>query len=314
MRAAALSLACAATLLAQDAEVAALLSPAPAIFAGVAKSGNLAAAVCEDGKLRLWTLPKGKVTRTLDLAGRNIYSFALSGDGRWVAAGDFAGLLTVWNTATGAPRMRLEMSAYAIALTFSADGNRLAVAPARGPVGIYEVSSGSKLAQLPSTLGGTQAMAFSRDGAHIATSDSDTAVRVYNSRNGELLARHTDFVLEPLAAAFTADGKQLLAGGADKVIAVLDAGSGAPVRKSARLDDPVAFLDVSPDGALTAAGLMHADNLLMPGHLLISETATGKQVRDWLPPERMLGGTWTEEGHLLAVFNAQKGLRVWRVY
>jgi hypothetical protein len=64
----------------------------------------------------------------------------------------------------------------------------------------------------------------------------------------------------------------------------------AVVRKSGNLDDPVSFLDTSPDGRLVAATLLHADNMLMPRPVIVSETASGRRVMQWLPPTFALGG------------------------
>lgn len=314
MRALVLGLMLAGPILAQPAEIATLATPAPASSFVLAKSGKLAAAVCEDQKLRVWTLPQANLVRTIDLGGRNVYTAGLSADGGWIALADFGGSHTVWSTATGATRMQLQLPSYPFALVFSPDGERLAIASAGEPVQIYEVASGKKLFELQRAIGGSQNVAFSQDSQRIATADSDTVVRIYDGRNGELLARYTDFLLEPLAASFTADGKQLVTAGGDKVIAVLDASTGRVVRKSAKMADPVAYLEVSPDGALTAAGLMHADNLLMPAPLIISETASGKKVREWLPPSRVLGGGWTNDGQFLAATGAKQGLTIWRVH
>jgi hypothetical protein len=129
--------------------------------------------------------------------------------------------------------------------------------------------------ELQRPIGGTSALAFSRDGSRIATADADTAIRVYDTRAGKISPPNTDFLLEPLALAFTADGKQLVTGG-DKVMASLDVASGKLIRKSGKLDDPVAALDISPDGTLVAAMLLHADNMLLPGLVIVSETASGQ--------------------------------------
>jgi len=312
-REACLTLLLAATLHSQPAQYATLASPASANWFLLARSGKTAVAVCRDQKLRVWVLPEGRLSQTIDLGRRSLDSLAISDDGAWIAAGDHNGMYSIWNASTGARQMQLEMPYYPFAMAFSPDGKRLAIAPGAEPVQVLDVMSGKKLFELQRTIGGSQSIAFSRDGGRIATADSDTVVRIYDGRNGELLARHTDFLLEPLAAAFSSDGKQLLAAGADKVIAVLDAATGGVVRKSAKLADPVAYLDVSPDGALTVAGLMHADNLLMPAPLLISETKTGRQVQEWLPATRLLGGGWTSDGHLLVATGTEKGLHLWRV-
>jgi len=294
-------------------EVAVLATPAQATSFLLAKSGRLAGAVCDDRKLRLWALPEGRMLRVVDLGGRHIDLVAMSEDGGRIAAGDHGGGYSVWETATGAELMHLQMPFYPAALAFSRDGKRLAIAPVGEPVQIYDPASGQKLVELQRPTGGSAAVAFSRDGGRIATADTDTAVRIYDTHNGEMLARNADFLLEPLAAAFTAEGKVLLAAGGDKFIAFLDTASGSVIRKSAKAIDPVTYLEVSPDGSFVAAMLMHAANMAMPAPWLILETASGRKVQEWLPASLALGGGWTKEGGLLVATVSEKALHIWRV-
>jgi dipeptidyl aminopeptidase/acylaminoacyl peptidase len=312
MRAFAAGLMLVYSLRAQPSQLATLATPVRATSFVLAKTGRLAGAVCEDGKLLLWTLPEGRMLRTIDL-GRNIDIVAMSEDGGWIAAGDHGGSYTVWDTSTGARQMHVQMPFYPFALAFSPDGKRLAIAPVGEPVEIYDPASGQKLFELPRTTGGSAAVSFSRDGGRIATADTDTVVRIYDARNGEMLARNAEFLLVPLTAAFTPDGKQLVTAGGDKVIALLDAATGNVIRKSTKAADPVLYMHVSPDGALVAAMLMHADNMLMAAPLVISETASGREVQEWLPPSLALGGGWTKDGRLLVATATEKALHIWRV-
>ena len=301
------------SLLAQPSELATFATPASATSFVLAKTGRLAGAVCEDRKLRLWTLPERRMQRTIDLEGRDIDAVAISEDGSSIAAGDHGGGYTVWDTSTGSRRMHVQMPFYPFALAFSPDGRRLAIAPVGQAVQIYDAMSGKRLFELQHPTGGTAAIAFSRDGGRIATADADTVVRIYDARNGEMLARNAEFLLVPLTAAFTPDGKQLLAGGGDKVIALLDTATGNVIRKDAKAADPVSYLHVSPNGDLVAALLMHANNMLMPAPVVISETASGRKVQEWLPASRALGGGWTNDGHLLLATATEKALHIWRV-
>ncbi len=280
----------------------------------LSKTGRLAGAVCGDGKLRLWSLPEGRLLRTIELGDRSLDVVTLSPDGSSLAAGDHQGKYTVWDTATGVEQMDMKLSFYPIALAFSPDGRRLAIAPAGEPVQILDLATRTKLVELRRPIGGSEALAFSRDGSHIAAADADTVVRIYDARTGELLPSNADFLLEPLAVAFTADGKQLVTGGGDKVVASLDVASGKLIRRSQKLDDPVASLDISPDGALVAATLLHADNMLMPGLVIVSETASGRRVTEWLPATLALGGGWTNDGRLLIATASDNALHVWRVH
>lgn len=298
----------------QPAEIATLATPAEARSFVLARTGRLAAAVCADGKLRLWSLPDGSLVRTIALGDRAIDLTAISASGYSVAVGDHAGGYTAWDTSTGAEQLSLQLPFYPTALAFSPDGAKLAIAPVGEPVAIYDLASRAKLVELQRPVGGTAAVAFSRDGSRIAAGDADTVVRIYDVRTGALLSAHTDFLLEPLAVAFTTDGAELVTGGADKVVAFLDVATGRPVRKSGKLDDPVAFLDVSPDGALVAATLMHADNLTMPGPVIVSETSSGRRVARWVPSTLALGGGWTDDGRLLIGTATDTAVHVWRVH
>jgi len=292
-------------------EVTTLSTPAKATSFVLAKTGRIAGAVC-DRTLRVWALPEGQVLRTIDLGDRLIDLTAISDSGGAIAAGDHGGGYTVWDSSTGAVLLTLSMPFYPSALIFSPDGRRLAIAPVGEPVRIYDLASHSKAAELQRPVGGTAALAFSRDGSRIAAADADTVVRIYDAHSGALLANYAGFLLESLAAAFTADGKQLVTGG-DKVMATVDVATGALIRKSGKLDDPVSFLDVSSNGALVAATLMHADNMLMPGPVIVSETASGRRVMQWLPPTLALGGGWTNDGHLLIATATEAAVHVWRV-
>jgi WD40 repeat protein len=301
------------SLAAQPSELATLATSARATSFVMAKTGRMAGAVCEDRKLLLWTLPEGRMLRTIDLGGRNIDAVAISEEGGWIAAGDHGGGYTVWDTSTGARQMHVQMPFYPFALAFSSDGKRLAIAPVGEPVQIYDPASGQKLFELQRTTGGSAAVSFSRDGGRIATADSDTVVRIYDARNGEMLARNAQFLLVPLTAAFTPDGKQLVAAGGDKIIALLDTATGNVIRKSAKTADPVLYTQVSPDGVMVAALLMHADNMLLAAPLVISETASGRKVQEWLPPSLALGAGWTKDGRLLVATATEKALHIWRV-
>ena len=294
-------------------EIATLAADAEPWSVVIARNGRVAAAVCEDHSLRVWALPGGTPLPRIDLGRREIYTMAISPDGRTIVAGDFGGEYSVWQTVTGTEQAHLRLGFYPSALAFSADGSRLAIAPVGEPIQIYDVAANRKLRELQRPVGGTAALAFSRDGRSLAAADADTVVRLYDAATGELLKSNTEFLLEPLAAAFSADGRQLLTGGGDKWMATIDVATGKTTMKSGKLDDPVTNIDVSPDGSWVAALLMHADNLTLPAPVIVSEIATGRRVMQWLPPSRALWSGWTDDGQLLLATADKRAVRIWRV-
>jgi WD40 repeat protein len=294
-------------------EVATLATPAHAGSVVLAKTGRLAAADCADGKLRLWSIPDGRLQREIDLARRHIDALALTADGSRIAAADHGGAFTIWDTSTGATLAQLQMPFYPSAMAFSHDDRTLAIAATGDSVQLINAGSGRKLLELQRPVGGTTAVTFSRDDRRIGTADADTVVRIYDARSGALLAQNANFLLEPLAVDFSADGRQLLAAGADEIIAAVDTSSGNVIRKSAKAVDPVAYLEVSADGRLLAAALMHAANLTSPAPIVISDMASGRTVQEWLPGSLFYGGTWTTDGRLLVATASEKALHIWRV-
>jgi len=295
-------------------EIASLATPAEPWSFVMSTNGRVAASLCADGQIRVWSMPDGTPLPSISLGQRRLYGMTISPDGGTIAGGDFDGEYSIWQSATGAERAHLRLGYYPSALAFSHDGSRLAIAPVGEPVQIYDVANTRRLFELQRPVGGTAALAFSRDGSRLAAADADTVVRLYDARSGELLKSHTDFLLEPLAAAFGADGQALFTGGGDKWLATVDVATGKTTRKSGKLDDPVMAIDVSPDGALVATLLMHADNLTMPAPVIVSEAATGRRVTQWMPKERALWSGWTTDGRLLLATGGDRAVHIWRVH
>jgi WD40 repeat protein len=307
------SLAASAATSAAVTELAAVETPARAGSIVFAKTGRLIAADCADSKLRVWSVPDGRLQREIDVSGRDVDVLVISDNGKEIAIGDHGGGYTIWDTLTGATLVQVRMAFYPAAMVFSHDGGTLAIAPTGDPVELIDTASGKKRLELQRPLGGTAAIAFSRDDRLVATGDADTVVRVYDAGSGALQAQNADFLLEPLAIDFSVDGRQLIAGGADRLVAAVDTRTGNVLRKSAKVIDPIAYLEVSTDGRLLAAALMHGADLTQPAPLLISEMASGRIVQEWTPGDRVRGGTWTTDGRLLVATTSGNVLHVWRV-
>jgi WD40 repeat protein len=296
-----------------NAETTRLPLPAQAASVALSASANRAAVVCHDGKLRVWDLAEARLLRVIALTNGNINYTAISSGGRWIFTGDHSGNVVVWDSDTGQAKLQLQSQHYPSTAAFSRDGNWLAIAPMGDPVQVFDVHAGRKLYETKAITGGTAAVAFSRDDSLIVTADADTAVRVYDARTGKLTAVNRDFLLEPLAVDFTSDGKQVIAAGADKVLAFIDAKSGKLVRRLEKTVEPVAYLEVSPDGAFVATVFLKADNLVLPAPVAVWETSSGLKKQEWLPPTVALGTSWTRDGHLISADATPDSLRIWRI-
>jgi len=83
----------------------------------------------ERKSLFLWRPPDPEPARMLPTPPAAFDAVAFSPDGRWLAAGDRDGLVTIWNTATGELAHRLRGHIASVpALAFAPDGVRVASA------------------------------------------------------------------------------------------------------------------------------------------------------------------------------------------
>jgi WD40 repeat protein len=291
-------------------EIATIPTPAEAESFLLAGSGKLAAAVCADHKLRVWTLPDSALQRTMNLSNTHNDLAEISPDGHWIVIGDHHGDGMIWDAGSGREYCELRLTPYPSAAAFSHDSRYLAVAAMGEPVQVHELATRHILYELEHVIGGSNAVAFSRDGALLATVDGDTAVRIYDARTGKPVARNTDFLLEPLGIEFTADGKHTIAGGADKVIAFIDTATGKSTRRMDRTAEPALYLRLSPDGRSLAIVFMKADDLLKPVPIAIVDVVSLRRQAEWLPPALPIGGGWTEDGHLLIATATKDAIHV----
>lgn len=292
--------------------VVTLPTPSPATGAMLAKSGKLAAAICADHQIRIWSLPEARLLRTLDLGDRNVAINLMPDDGRWILIADYAGRITVWNTSTGETQLEQRFDNYLGAAAFSHDGRWLAMAPGPEPVRVVDLESKRVLYRIEDAPPGPVAIAFSGDGELLATSDAE-ALRFFDGATGKAISKNSDFLLVPLAIAFTRDGRQAAAAGGDKVISVIETATGKTLRRTRKSGEAVFYLEVSGDGNELAAVTLKADNMSLPSPIVVWDIATLQKKAEWVPPPGALSAAWTADGHFIAATATPEALKLWRV-
>jgi WD40 repeat protein/tRNA A-37 threonylcarbamoyl transferase component Bud32 len=140
---------------------------------------------------------------------------ALGPEGALAAAvgrdSDGAGVLAVWETATGAPRFGVR--AEATALAFSADGAWLAAGDRNGRVVVWSVAEGRRAFDLPPVGAMVHGLAFSADGQRLAAGDAGGTVTVWSWRRRAVTAVCRAGPFDVFAVCFTPDGTTLASGG-----------------------------------------------------------------------------------------------------
>jgi WD40 repeat protein len=289
-----------------------LEAPSPLVMTVLSRSNGVVAGVSIDHKLRVWDSRSRKLTHTIDLAGRDVAWSAISDDGRVLLVADYAARATIWSTATGRVEWEFKTPHYLTAAAFSRDGHLLAIAPGT-PVQLYDVGSHRLIRELEATVG-TTSVVFSRNGTSLASSDGD-GVRVYDAGSGKLTAKNSDFVSEPLAIDYAIDGKAVFAGGGDGTVLSIDAKTGATIRRSTKLTDPVFYTETSPNGRETAVVTQNADDPQRSAPVVFVDVGSLATKFTWASPSGVLlpGATWTSDGHFIVATQTPGALHVWTI-
>ena len=143
--------------------------------------------------VRVWN-EDGSLVRQHELAGR-AWSARFSGDGQRYAALEQPDSLIVWDTETGAELGRVSLDTPKSRIALSPDGSEIAVLGRQGPIDVFDLASGTRLARL-SSGGGWSNLEYI--GAERLIAAGDTGVIVWSTHDEappELLYEEGDYYL-----------------------------------------------------------------------------------------------------------------------
>jgi WD40 repeat protein len=178
------------------------------------------------------------------------------------------GFVRIWDAETGAqvaelPPQESAQPLQGYALAASPDG-RYVVVGGNSWAAIWDVSSGTRLHNLPFHPFSVKAVAISPDGRHVLTGGETGRVQLFQLDSGEFVRRfdkHADVVL---SLEFLADGRQFVSGAMDGSLRVFSLDGEELTRRESRVNN-VSVLKVSPDGRrIASAGGVRASILELP--------------------------------------------------
>jgi WD40 repeat protein len=229
------------------------------------------------------SLPEPSAAELLEERRMSYIALAFSPDGRWLAASNWDGSLTLWDVDKRRPRFATEFPAGEVrGLAFSADGRSLAVAGAGGAVVLLDTQDGTERSTYRPHSGQVLCVVFSPDGSRIASGGKDGDVVICDSQGGGERVRFPRSASSVRSLQFTRDGRWLVAGGADGSVTVWQtAGRQGPLWARSLPGKVTPSLSVSPDGESLAA----ADPV--KGVVSFLSTTTGRNLKHSpLPPDR----------------------------
>jgi WD40 repeat protein len=187
--------------------------------------GSLVATGNIDGLIRIIDRSGTEVSALREEQAARLSALRFSPDGRllaaaWLPFAEQAGEpgVTIWDWERRSAVATIPVPAEGVA--FSPDGARVAVAPLFGPVSIWDVRTGDRVARLVGHTGTVNDVEFAPDGSLLATGSVDATVRLWDPNTGvqRLVLRGHDGVIWDLA--FSPDGSKLASASPSGIVRV----------------------------------------------------------------------------------------------
>jgi serine/threonine protein kinase/WD40 repeat protein len=261
-------------------------------------------------RCQLWDLNRKEIALTLaDVKRLEWVDF--SSEGRWVAAGDTNGAITIRELASGQPTQTFSAGKDLLCVRFDPGGARLAVSHGEA-IGIWDVKTGQALQSFRHARR-VWAVAWHPTGTRLAAGCEDNRLYVWDIETGQtrtVMAGHQGIVNY---VAFSHAGDLLASSSWDYTVKLWDPFTGSELVSHDGLGKEMRELKFSPDDRLLA----YAFNLgPMVASFGVFEVAAGRECR-MMPYElssvQMSFIPWigfSPEGRCLAVLD-QDGLRFW---
>jgi WD40 repeat protein len=283
--------------------------------------GEEVASVAWDGTARLWDPTSGRQTGLLQYKSRIKSAVAdsndphimtavtYSPDGARLATADRALGVALWKTASAEIERIWSGSTGAWNLDgridFSRDGRLMAAASQAGPVRLWDLTTGEKVAELGGHQGGSGDVAFAPDGATLASTGLDGTIRLWDAATGQaravLYGHHTANVNR---VAYSPDGGLIASGSDDSTVRLWDNPSHA-ILSTVNVGSKVYGVAFSPDGTRLALGC--ADNTVR-----LIDVATRQEVAALRGhTDYVHAVAWSPDGTRLVSGSGDHTVRVW---
>jgi len=239
---------------------------------------------------------------------KNIYSLALSPDGKLLATGDMDGQIHLWQIADRKNLLTFKGHEGIVwTVAFSPSRQTLASGGHDGLVKLWDTQTGDCLKTLDKHKGIVWSVSFSPDGQTLASGSQDTLICLWDVRLGKclkILHGHTSWVC---SVRFNLDGSILASGSDDCDIRLWDINKGTCIKTLQGHVGRVWSVRFSPDGKTIASGSFdHSIRLWDVSKGTCTNTFHGHKGSVW-------SVCFSSDGQTIASSSHDSSVRLWNV-
>lgn len=237
-----------------------------------------------------------------------VWTVAYSPDGKRLATGDDAGVLRLWDTATGQEVAALKgHTDFIWNARFSPDGKILATASGDKTVKLWDTTTGQEVATLKGHTARVNIVAFSADGKRLVSGSDDATARVWEVASGQEMMAIRSGKIAIRSLALSPDGKKLvLRNVSGQSVTLWDVITGKPLHDfpgAVSTSQPLIF---SPDGKLLATVWGRTVNL--------READTGQVIVAFNGHSSLIHSVaFSPDGKRLATGSADRTIKIWDI-
>ncbi|MCI0752045.1 MAG: caspase family protein [Flammeovirgaceae bacterium] len=220
---------------------------------GFSSSGTLMVTAGADKKIKIWKMPEGEVTATLDGHEDAVLGAGFAGSEKLVISVGEDGTVKLWDLTTNAVVYTKKDFQKAIrSVDISSNGKYVAVGGAERFILIYETTTGNLIKKIEGHKDWVRSLAFSPDGKTLASGGDDKVIYLWETDTGNKLKEFPQrgwiYDLE-----FSHDGKYLGAALEKYAVHFYNISTGLIAQKLDRFKSQVFKMAISPGGKEIAA-------------------------------------------------------------
>jgi WD40 repeat protein/transcriptional regulator with XRE-family HTH domain len=239
----------------------------------------------------------------------SIFSIALNGSAKLLAAGTANGEIGIWTTADTTPFQTLRgHTEWVRSVAFSSSEEYILASGSEDlTVRIWDVRTGECLNILKGHGNTVYSVAFSSDGNTVVSGSDDQTIRLWDVSTGGCLRVFEGHTSRIFSVAISADGKTIVSGSGDQTIRLWDVSTGRCLRVFEGHTNRVRSVAFSPDGKIIASGGGDQTIRLWDAH-------TGDCLKkleghtDWI-----WSIVFSPDGKMLASGSDDQTVRIWNV-